>query len=149
MTFELLLIVVAFTTLASGWFMIPDEILHNEHFVINSTNAIEMLKQEVEPGDVERFLQIDEEIWTNFLKSQNGFVYKLDLLPHNETIANTTVYQFIIWESYQLWKNISVKLLNQTQQQFVNAMGYTPNLTSIPDGNGFIPLTSYSTFAYH
>ena len=56
---------------------------------------VEFIEQQVYPGDVPKFLALDKEIWTSFLSEQPGFINKYDLIPHNQTIANTFVYQLI------------------------------------------------------
>ena len=101
--------------------------------------AVEVLKQEFHPGDRERFVQVDSAVWTAFLQQQPGFVSKVNLIPNNDTIANTTIYQLIHWSSYGLWKNITWQEMQPVQAQFVAELGYTPTLTPAPgDGNGFL-----------
>ena len=98
----------------------------------------EMLLVTVRPGDMPRYLQLDQRIWTAFLQRQDGFVSKRDLLSTHQPTENATeVYHLIEWASFEQWKNIAADELQQTDERFVEAFGYEPELRALPNGEGF------------
>ncbi len=79
-----------------------------EKNLLTEEPAIEALIQSVLPGDMAKFGFIDAYYWTNFLRTQNGFQGKINLIPYFDNMENgTTCYQFINWESQTQWKSIN------------------------------------------
>jgi uncharacterized protein (TIGR03792 family) len=98
----------------------------------------EMLLVTVKPGEMPRYLQLDQRIWTSFLRRQDGFLGKRDLLGTHQSAENATeVYHLIEWASIEQWKSISADELKQANERFVEAFGYEPELRSLPDDEGF------------
>ena len=116
------------------WFILVDA-----HRTINDQDvAIEMLVVNIQPGDMERYLTLDKQIWTSFLKQQDGFISKHNLLSKHTSSNNATqVYHIIEWASYNQWKQISVEQLTKISEEFVQSLGYTPDMKSLPDSDGF------------
>lgn len=112
------------------------------------SQAMEILRQDVQEGDLARFLKVDEQYWTSFLKKQDGFQSKDCLIPYYDTLENaTTCYQIINWKSFDEWKSIPVKELELISLAFVREMGYRTFMGSIPNGNGLrmVQGTDYPT----
>ncbi len=82
--------------------------------------VIELLKFQVSPEVREKFIQKDEEIWTKFLASCQGFLGKeVWINPHTPS----EVILVIHWENRELWKSISQISLAQTQAKFEQEVG--------------------------
>ena len=105
----------------------------------NETNqtAIEILQVTIRKDDIQRYVQLDNQIWTNFLRQQSGFQWKKTLLPSNELMINASeIYHIIQWKTYQDWKKIPIETLNKVNEKFLNELGYQPIMKSFPDDDG-------------
>ena len=83
--------------------------------------VIELLKFQVSPEVREKFIQKDEEIWTKFLASCQGFLGKevwINPLKPSEVIL------VIHWENREFWKSISQISLDETQAKFEQEIGF-------------------------
>jgi hypothetical protein len=105
-----------------------------------SQTMIEVLEFEVEPDEVERFLEADESVWTNYLSSCRGFLDKQGASIHTSAslprctervracacgwavwvscatkekaqLVRATVW----WESMELWKAIPQSELDEVE----------------------------------
>ena len=115
-------------------------IISSSFFYSGNSFVVEFLKQNLFCKDLSRFFEYDREIWTSFLKTQNGFVskdYWLDPSESKYLTGNCTVYQHITWTSRELWKSISQVDLAQVDEEFVKAFGYDPIITALPTDEGF------------
>ena len=66
--------------------------------------VIEELHFTVEPAERDRFVEVESEIWTSFLRTCDGFVRKEVWYPHDDA---ATVVVMIWWESLVRWKSIT------------------------------------------
>lgn len=82
--------------------------------------VIEWLKFQVPVEVREKFIQKDEEIWTQALAKNPGFLGKEVWL--NPNIPEQLVL-VIHWESREAWSAVPKKLLEETEQQFIREMG--------------------------
>ncbi len=109
--------------------------------VVLSVNAVvvEFLEQNMFCKDVKRFIKDDREIWTAFLKAQNGFVSKDYWMNPNDNklSGNCTVYQHIVWQSRELWKEVDDEEVKVVSETFVQSFGYEPILVALPSNEGF------------
>jgi uncharacterized protein (TIGR03792 family) len=120
------------------WILVCIVLTHGRDVIVKQEKAIEILVSTVRSNDMERYLTLDNEIWTSFLKTQDGFIGKQSLLSTHESVKNATeVYHIIEWASYIQWKNISKETLIIIDKQFVQAFGYAPEMKSLPDDDGF------------
>ena len=65
--------------------------------------VIEFLTFDVAPDDRERWLRVEEEVWSRFLEAQDGFIRKEMWLAEEDPSA---VHAVIWWESLAQWKAI-------------------------------------------
>jgi uncharacterized protein (TIGR03792 family) len=82
--------------------------------------VIEWLKFTVNPEFREKFVKTDEEIWTKFLKRQEGHLGKevwISPVVENEVIAIS------YWQTREQWSAIPTSLLDETEARFLKAMG--------------------------
>jgi uncharacterized protein (TIGR03792 family) len=82
--------------------------------------AMEYLRVQVRPEEVDRFVQADRDVWTTFLSQQPGFLHKQVLC------SKTTPGEIVMltqWRSREEWKSISQDLLDETDRKFTVAMG--------------------------
>jgi uncharacterized protein (TIGR03792 family) len=86
----------------------------------SSEVAIEWLKFQVPILEQSKFIQKDQEIWTNFLAKQPGFIHK-DVLSRLEQPEEITM--LIYWKRMADWQAIPKKDLEQTQSVFEKALG--------------------------
>ena len=84
-------------------------------------DAVEFLVFEMLPEHRERFIQLDNEIWTPALRKQNGFVSKEVWIDETKPNQVTLV---TYWSSYALWKAIPHAELAATDDQFKKAFGH-------------------------
>ncbi|MEB3293355.1 MAG: TIGR03792 family protein [Synechococcales bacterium] len=82
--------------------------------------VIEWLVIEVPIAQQVRFLQVDEAIWTRFLRTCSGFVRKEVWIDPTQP---TQVIFVIHWHSRLLWKAIAPEQLGAIDRQFVATMG--------------------------
>jgi uncharacterized protein (TIGR03792 family) len=82
--------------------------------------VIEWLKIRVNPETREKFVELDQEIWTKVLARQSGFLGK-------EVWINPAVSDEIIvvvhWQTREQWKAIAPDLLAKTEEAFKVIMG--------------------------
>lgn len=82
--------------------------------------VIEWLEFQVNPEAREKFIQKDQEIWTNFLAKQPGFLGK-------ELWINPAIEEELIivvhWQTKEQWKAVLQNLLDETEAKFSLAMG--------------------------
>ena len=82
--------------------------------------AVEELIFKVSPDFIDRFLEIDHDIWTKMLSQCPGFVSKEVWLSKD---CPGEITQIIYWTDISLWKSIPQEELNQTQIEFDTAVG--------------------------
>lgn len=82
--------------------------------------VIEFLKIEVTGENREKYLQLDQEIWTKALAKCPGFLGKEVWINPDKP---TEVILIIRWASRKEWKSISAQLLEKIEQQFALAIG--------------------------
>ena len=90
---------------------------------------VEVLRFRIPLDQQTAFIQADAEIWTTVLSRCPGFARK-------EVWGNTDdpeeLSLVIHWASREQWKSIPLSLLEQTEQQFWQALGKTyPMVTSL------------------
>lgn len=87
---------------------------------IENGYAVEYLVFEVKPELVDRFVEVDHQYWTLFLKEQPGFISK-------EVWVNKSkpgeVSLIVYWNSLAEWKAIPAEKLMETEQKFTAAFG--------------------------
>ncbi|MBP0021272.1 MAG: TIGR03792 family protein [Cyanobacteria bacterium SBLK] len=80
---------------------------------------IEWLKFKVAAEERERFIQIDEDIWTEALAKYPGFLGKeVWLSPNPEEVA-----LIVRWRTKADWSAIPVDVLQKTERRFAIAFG--------------------------
>ena len=70
----------------------------------------EILHFKVHGKDVDKWNQLDDEIWTTYLATQDGFVRKttnVDRTCNFSGSSNCDVYSHVDWETFQKWKAIN------------------------------------------
>ncbi|HIK15862.1 MAG TPA: TIGR03792 family protein [Leptolyngbyaceae cyanobacterium M33_DOE_097] len=82
--------------------------------------VIEWLKFKVDPNLREKFIQLDEEIWTTALASYPGYLGKEVWLDPSELDAIAFV---IRWATRENWKSIPQAALDKVEASFAKAMG--------------------------
>lgn len=82
--------------------------------------TVEYLVFEVKPELIDRFIDMDHEYWTLFLKEQPGFISKelwVNKSKPGEVIA------VICWKSMEAWKSIPPEKLSETDKRFTELFG--------------------------
>ncbi|MEM8611249.1 MAG: TIGR03792 family protein [Cyanobacteria bacterium P01_H01_bin.105] len=94
----------------------------NAEVTLNSqpSMVIEWLKFRVDATQRNRYLAIDEEIWTSALAMYPGFLDKTTWLDPNH---DDEVIFVISWATRDQWKAIPEDELNQINQRFDDALG--------------------------
>jgi len=82
--------------------------------------AIEELQVRVSPDARERFVRLDEEIWTAMLRSRPGYLGKEVWLDTDDPGALKLVVR---WERFDDWFGIPADLLARTETRFDRAFG--------------------------
>jgi uncharacterized protein (TIGR03792 family) len=82
--------------------------------------AIECLVFEVKPDLIGRFIEMDHEYWTLFLKDQPGFISKEIWVNKSKPGEVTAI---ICWNSLEEWKSIPAEELIETDKKFSEAFG--------------------------
>lgn len=82
--------------------------------------AIEQLHFTVNPTMIDRFIELDTEIWTKKLSEKEGFVKKEIWV--NDDIKGE-VYTLTFWEDMSFWAAIDAGELAATAKIFDEAMG--------------------------
>lgn len=83
--------------------------------------VIEWLKFRVNPTQRDRYLEIDDEIWTAALKTYPGFLDKTTWLDPNH---DDEVIFVITWATREQWKSIPEAELDQINQHFDATLGF-------------------------
>jgi uncharacterized protein (TIGR03792 family) len=99
--------------------------------------VLEFLECNLWCRDVQLFLDVDNKIWSAFLKTVPGFLRKEVLTNPHPAAANCTVSHAILWESRELWKSIDPKQLAAVDAAFVQEFGYEPIYTARPTADGY------------
>lgn len=81
---------------------------------------IEWLKFQVPEALRERFIQVDEAVWTTALAKYPGFMGKEVWLSTEQPDEIVFVIQ---WASLEAWKSIPENVLQATEQQFAAQLG--------------------------
>jgi uncharacterized protein (TIGR03792 family) len=82
--------------------------------------VIEWLRFKVKPEAREKFIQIDAEIWTEFLTRQDGHLGKEIWISPD---AGDEVIAISQWRTREQWKAIEQSFLDETEAKFKAAMG--------------------------
>jgi uncharacterized protein (TIGR03792 family) len=104
------------------------------------TTVIELLNINVPCKNVDKFLWADNETWTKVLKLQPGFVEKIvtvDPTTRGNNTASTvcTIWKYILWESYALWKSVPSQVLIETDNAMAQLYGEEVPVTTFPPNN--------------
>lgn len=83
-------------------------------------SAVEELVFRVKPELVEKFIEIDHEIWTKYLANCPGFESKEVWVSDTKPGEVTSI---IYWSDYALWKQISEEEMAEVQKKFDELMG--------------------------
>ncbi len=94
--------------------------------------VIEWLKFRVEPAQRDRYLSIDNEIWTSALASYPGFLDKTTWLDPNH---DDEVIFVIAWATREQWKAIPEDELDEINQRFDAALGFDYELLESKEFN--------------
>ena len=81
--------------------------------------VIEWLKVTVEKGEIDRYIQLDQAIWTPVLAASDGF-HKKEVWwsPDGEIVM------VVWWNTREQWKAIPEHILDETDRAFIEALGY-------------------------
>ena len=82
--------------------------------------AVEILRFNMESALVERFIELDHDIWTVELAKVDGFISK-DIWVNKEKPGEVTT--IIYWNSLDQWKAIDHDLLVEVDRKFTTLMG--------------------------
>lgn len=82
--------------------------------------AVEHLVFEVNPELIDRFIELDHQYWTLFLKEKPGFISKEVWVNQSRPGEVTTV---ICWNTLEEWKSIPEAELIETDKTFSQAFG--------------------------
>lgn len=82
--------------------------------------AVEHLLFQVDPELVEKFIELDFEIWTKKLSTYPGFISKETWVSKDNPGEVATI---IYWSDYKLWKAIDHEALIETDRIFTKKMG--------------------------
>ncbi len=94
--------------------------------------VIEWLKFRVDPAQRDRYLEIDDEIWTPALTTYPGFLDKKTWLDPNH---DDEVIFVISWATREQWKAIPEADLEQINQHFDEALGIDYDLVESKEFN--------------
>ncbi|ONI47073.1 hypothetical protein AN644_01735 [Candidatus Epulonipiscium fishelsonii] len=81
-------------------------------------DAVEHLVFKVKPELVEKFIELDHEIWTKELEKCPALVSKEVWVAKDGEL-----HSIICWSSYEEWKAIDHDALSETQKRFDDAFG--------------------------
>jgi len=82
--------------------------------------AIEQLVFQVEPEHLDRWLELDHQIWTVGLAQWTGFVGKETWINQDKPGEITAI---IYWTSLECWKSIDPEWVARTDEAFKQAVG--------------------------
>lgn len=81
--------------------------------------VIEWLRFQVPTELREKFIQLDDKIWSTFLASYPGYLSKeIWINPDDQTEIAVTIR----WENLEAWKSIPQERLEEVENQFSQAM---------------------------
>ncbi|MDJ0696362.1 MAG: TIGR03792 family protein [Cyanobacteria bacterium J06639_18] len=83
--------------------------------------VIELLKFKMDPAVREKFIQKDEDIWTNALRKYSGFLGKEVWINPNDKGEVTIIVQ---WETREQWKSIPQKDLDVIEAKFDSSLDF-------------------------
>lgn len=87
---------------------------------IENGNAVEYLVFEVKPELVDRFIELDHELWTLYLKDMPGFISKeIWVNKSNPGEVSSILY----WNTKEEWKSIPIEDLIKRDKMFTEAFG--------------------------
>ncbi|HMQ51688.1 MAG TPA: TIGR03792 family protein [Anaerolineae bacterium] len=82
--------------------------------------AVEYLIFDVKPDLIDKFIEMDHDHWTLFLKDQPGFVSK-ELWVNRSKPGEVTAV--ICWHTMEEWKAIPLEKLIETDRRFTELFG--------------------------
>lgn len=83
-------------------------------------HPVEYLTFMVEPTMIDEFIRLENEIWTDRLMKETGFVSK-DIWVNNSNPGEVSV--IIYWKSFDDWKSIPKQVTNRLTEQFDSRFG--------------------------
>ena len=86
----------------------------------SARDAVEYLVFQVEPDRVDEFVRLENEIWTNELMRQDGFISK-DIWINESKPGEVSV--IIYWKDFESWKNIPKEVTEKLTRQFDDQFG--------------------------
>jgi uncharacterized protein (TIGR03792 family) len=93
----------------------------------NKKNPVEYLVFKVEDeNNIEKFIELDHEIWTKYLASYDGFISK-EVLVNDENPGE--IHTILIWREMDAWKSIPLAELKETTKKFDDAFGEKYEIT--------------------
>merc|ERR1712241_489889 len=89
--------------------------------LINDSLTTEVLHFKVRGSDVDKWNKLDDEIWTSYLASQDGFVRKTTNVDRTckFSSADCDVYSHVDWQSFAQWKAINSTELQNVDKEFM------------------------------
>lgn len=82
--------------------------------------VIEWLKFEVASEAKQKFIEADDQIWSQFLSNYPGYMGKeIWVNPFVETEVIVVVH----WESREQWKSVPEAVVEETEAKFAEAVG--------------------------
>lgn len=81
---------------------------------------IEYLRFQIQPGFQERFIQLDEELWTRSLSQNPGF-HKKEVWLNPEDPTDLVI--IVWWSNREQWKSITPAEVQAIDDQFAEAIG--------------------------
>ena len=99
--------------------------------LINDSLTTEVLHFKVRGSDIDKWNKIDDEIWTSYLASQDGFVRKTTNVDRTCAFgsADCDVYNYVDWQSFAQWKAIDAKELEDVDK--VRKSSFSSNKTHL------------------
>lgn len=79
--------------------------------------VFELLTFTVPCGSADRWLRVDHDVWTNFLRRHDGFVEKFSLVDYNERISwnassrvgdQCAIWSLLQWSSKEQWEMVTL-----------------------------------------
>ena len=86
--------------------------------LINDSLTTEVLHFKVRGSDIDKWNKIDDEIWTSYLASQDGFVRKTTNVDRTCKFDNADcdVFNYVDWQSFAQWKAINAQELENVDK---------------------------------
>lgn len=106
-------------------------------------HAVEYLVFDVNPELIDRFIEMDHQYWTLFLKDQAGFSSKHVWI---NKVRPGEVSLIIYWNTVEEWKSISEEKLVETERRFAAAFGEENYrlVREVHKGNALVKVREYS-----